>query len=288
MANTVYISAGLSPKRSTGSPASNTGYISAGLMPDTEVVGEETLLPNVFSSISIADHPEVVLSDLAAVVNDTITGTEYVSVNAIAGISISVNDQITVTDYVSVEVSSLVAFTYDGITVLDVVSLSSDSFIAVTDSVTVNEYSIATITAVSDLNVSTLDVISILEYVSAQNILGNIYTYETVSVDDVTVVTCELSGVSVYDSITVNEDTTIGISTPTGYQIIISDSVNTVEYTELFYPEYGISVSDTITVTDVVEFLIAFIIGTLQIYTEVECMLISSETECLELFAEVV
>ncbi len=220
-------------------------------------------------------------------ITENITIAEYISVSAVTAITVNIDDTVSIVDTVTVELSSLSPSVYDNISIVDVPNFSFDSFITVNDEITVSEYNLVNVTAISDLNISKFDAVSVLEYAEVQNILGNIFTYDSVSVVDTTDVTCELSGISVFDSITINEDISLDVTVPVGYQIAVSDIVTITEQTNIFSPEYRINVSDTITVSDAVYFLVAFIIGTLHISVTTECLDVSTEVEQLEIFAEV-
>ncbi|MCK5015643.1 MAG: hypothetical protein KAS32_01110 [Candidatus Peribacteraceae bacterium] len=246
-----------------------------------------TLLPTVNDSIFIQENI-ININQLSGVsIYDEVAITEYISITTAAGIIININDQVSIFDYTSVEVSPLLPFVYTDIIVSEEVTLAFDSFISVADLLTVSEYNTISITTISDLNISKFDIISVTEYIAMQNILGSINTYDNITVMDTTDVICELSGISVYDTIVINEDVVTDVAIPTGYQIAVSDAITLLEDIEFYIPEYYISIFESVVVSESVRFSIAFILGTLQINAETVCIEIQPALECIDIFADI-
>jgi hypothetical protein len=269
----------------------------------TKALGVNTVLWDDYENGAIGG-----VSDLTIILNDLVTAEENFTVALPNALEASTYNEVSVQEFVSVSnqlsninivenilVSEYVAVTTgylsisldDEVTILDApVSNIGILYLTVNDEVTVTEYT--TVNAITGIIISVADTVTIFEDVALQNILGSISTYDSVAVDDITDVICELSGITVYDSITVNEDVNISVVTAVGFQISVVDLITVTEQTAFFVSGPKITVVDSITVSEAISFLIAFITGTLKIHTTVECMEVMVNTECLEIFAEVV
>jgi hypothetical protein len=202
-------------------------------------------------SISVVDVVSVTENitrsiDLAGIsVYDTVTVEEYVTVSFTFSADISVIDTVSVVEYVVATVSDLGVGTVEIVSVQELGAAALSAF----------ELSVAEVTLLSEATISTVSAPSLLVYdvvsvvdnaVVYREVPGEFEAQDSVSVVDVAVTRVEDPAVSIFDSVTLSEQSVTVI----GLQLSVSDSITVTEFLANVPPVVNAFARDSVVVSE--------------------------------------